>query len=79
MLSDRWRGIHVKGQRVVSESSRHEVRHGVLLNHHIPLVRQLLDRPEGSIGRARISGEERDRPLRYVTTCHLLLDSVQAY
>ena len=49
------------------------------LNHHIPMVRQLLGSAlEGVSVEHGISGEEPGSP-PYVTTCHLLFDSVQAY
>ena len=50
------------------------------LNHHIPLVRQLLGSAlKGVSVEHGISGEEPGSPAPYVTTCHLLFDSVQAY
>ena len=50
------------------------------LNHHIPLVRQLLGSALKAVSVEHgISGEEPGSPAPYVTTCHLLLDSVQAY
>ena len=50
------------------------------LNHHIPMVRQLLGSAlEGVSVEHGISGEEPGSPAPYVTTCHLLFDSVQAY
>ena len=50
------------------------------LNHHIPMVRQLLGSAlEGVAVEQGISGEEPGSPAQYVTTCHLLFDSVQAY
>jgi len=50
------------------------------LNHHIPMVRQLLGSAlRGVSVEQGISGEEPGSPARYVTMCHLLFDSVQAY
>jgi uncharacterized protein (TIGR02118 family) len=50
------------------------------LNHHIPMVRQLLGSAlKGVSVEQGISGEEPGSPAPYVTTCHLLFDSVQAY
>ena len=50
------------------------------LNHHIPLVRQLLGSAlKGVSVEHGISGEEPGSPAPYVTTCHLLFDSGQAY
>ena len=50
------------------------------LNHHIPMVRQLLGSAlEGVSVEQGISGEEPGSTAPYVTTCHLLFDSVQAY
>jgi len=50
------------------------------LNHHIPMVRQLLGSAlEGVSVEHGISREEPGSPAPYVTTCHLLFDSVQAY
>jgi len=49
-------------------------------NHHIPMVRQLLGSVLKGVSVERgISGEEPGSPAPYVTTCHLLFDSVQAY
>jgi uncharacterized protein (TIGR02118 family) len=50
------------------------------LNHHIPMVRQLLGSAlKGVSVEQGISGDEPESPALYVTTCHLLFDSVQAY
>jgi len=50
------------------------------LNHHIPMVRQLLgSASEGVSVEHGISSEEPGSPAPYVTTCHLLFDSFQAY
>jgi len=50
------------------------------LNHHIPMVRQLLGLALKGVSVERgISGEEPGSPAPYVTTCHLLFDSVQAF
>ena len=50
------------------------------VNHHIPMVRQLLGSAlDGVSVEHGISGEEPGSPAPYVTTCHLLFDSVQAY
>jgi uncharacterized protein (TIGR02118 family) len=50
------------------------------LNRHIPMVRQLLGTAlEGVSVELGLSGEEPGSPAPYVTTCHLLFDSVQAY
>ncbi len=50
------------------------------LNHHIPMVRQLLGSAlKGVSVEQGISGEEPGSPAPYVTTCHLRFDSVQAY
>ena len=50
------------------------------LNHHIPMVRQLLGLSlKGVSVEQGISGEEPGSPAPYVTTCHFLFDSVQAY
>lgn len=50
------------------------------LNRHIPIVRQLLGSAlKGVSVEQGISGEEPQSPAPYVTTCHLLFDSVQAY
>ena len=50
------------------------------LGHHIPMVRQLLGSSlKGASVEHGISGEEPGSPAPYVTTCHLLFDSVQAY
>ena len=50
------------------------------LNHHIPMVRQLLGSALAGVAVEQgISGEEPGSPAPYVTTCHLLFDSVQAY
>ena len=50
------------------------------LNHHIPLVRQLLGSAlKGVSVEQGISGEGPGSPAPYVTTCHLLFDSVQAF
>jgi uncharacterized protein (TIGR02118 family) len=50
------------------------------LNHHIPMVRQLLGSAlKGVSVEQGISSEEPGSPVPYVTTCHLLFDSVQAY
>ena len=49
-------------------------------NHHIPMVRQLLGSAlKGVSVEQGISGTEPGSPAPYVTTCHLLFDSVQAY
>src|SRR5579864_3640072 len=73
-------GIHDKGQRVVSQSRRHEVRHGVLPELPHPMVRQLFGSAlKGVSVEQGISGEEPGSKSAYVTTCHLLFDSVQAY
>ncbi len=49
-------------------------------NHHIPMVRQLLGSAlKGVSVEQGISGGESGSPAPYVTTCHLLFDSVQAY
>ena len=45
------------------------------LNHHIPMVRQLLGSAlEGVSVEHGISGEEPGSPAPYVTTCHLMFD-----
>ena len=50
------------------------------LSHHIPMVRQLLGSAlKGVSVEQGISGEELGSHAPYVTTCHLLFDSVQAY
>ena len=50
------------------------------LSHHIPMVRQLLGSAlKGVSVEQGISGAEPGSPAPYVTTCHLLFDSVQAY
>jgi uncharacterized protein (TIGR02118 family) len=50
------------------------------LNRHIPIVRQLLGSAlKGVSVELGILGEESGSPAPYVTTCHLLFDSVQAY
>jgi uncharacterized protein (TIGR02118 family) len=50
------------------------------LNQHIPTVRQLLGSAlKGVSVEQGISGEEPGSPAPYVTTCHLLFDSVQAF
>ena len=50
------------------------------INHHIPLVRQLLGSALKSVSVEQgISGGEPGSPAPYATTCHLLFDSVQAY
>jgi len=50
------------------------------LNHHIPLIRQLLGSALKRVSVEQgISGEEQGTPAPYATTCHLLFDSVQAY
>jgi len=50
------------------------------LHHHIPMVRQLLGSAlRGVSVEHGISGEEPGSPAPYVTTCHLLFDSAQAY
>ena len=50
------------------------------LNHHIPLIRQLLGSALKRVSVEQgISGEEPGTPAPYATTCHLLFDSVQAY
>ena len=50
------------------------------LNHHIPMVRQLLGSALERVSIEQgISGEEPGSPAPYVTTCHLLFDSVQGY
>jgi uncharacterized protein (TIGR02118 family) len=52
---------------------------GYYLHHHIPMVRQLLGSAlKGVLVEQGISGEE-GSPAPYVTTCHLLFDSVQAH
>jgi uncharacterized protein (TIGR02118 family) len=50
------------------------------LNRHIPMVRHLLGSAlKGVSVEQGISGAEPRSPAPYVTTCHLLFDSVQAY
>lgn len=50
------------------------------LDHHIPMVRQLMGSSlKGVSVEQGISGEQPGSPAPYVTTCHLLFDSVQAY
>ena len=50
------------------------------LDHHIPMVRQLMGSSLKGVSVERgISGEQPGSPAPYVTTCHLLFDSVQAY
>ena len=50
------------------------------LNQHIAMVRQLLGSAlKGVSVEQGISGEEPGSPAPYVTTCHLLFDSVLAF
>jgi len=50
------------------------------LDHHIPMVRQLLGSALKRVSVEQgISGEESGLPAPYATTCHLLFDSIQAY
>jgi uncharacterized protein (TIGR02118 family) len=75
-----------KEERMVKVSVLYPNREGTkfemayYLSHHIPMVRQLLGSAlKGVAVEQGISGEEPGRPAPYVTTCHLLFDSVQAY
>jgi uncharacterized protein (TIGR02118 family) len=50
------------------------------LNHHIPMVRRLLGPAlRGVSVEQGIAGEQLGSPAPYVTTAHLLFDSVQAF
>jgi uncharacterized protein (TIGR02118 family) len=50
------------------------------LNHHIPMVRRLLGPAlRGVSVEQGIAGEQPGSPAPYVTTAHLLFDSVQAF
>lgn len=50
------------------------------LDQHIPMVRRLLGSTlKGVSVEQGISGEEPGSPAPYVTTCHLLFDSVQTF
>jgi uncharacterized protein (TIGR02118 family) len=50
------------------------------LNHHIPMVRRLLGSAlKGASVEQGISGEEPGSPAPYVTTAHLLFESLQAF
>jgi uncharacterized protein (TIGR02118 family) len=50
------------------------------LNRHVPMVRQLLGPAlKGVSVEQGVSGEEPGSPAPYITTAHLLFDSVQAF
>jgi uncharacterized protein (TIGR02118 family) len=50
------------------------------LNHHIPMVRQLMGSAlKGVSVEQGISGGEPVSRAPYITTCHLLFESVEAY